>query len=75
MPCTNLLLFTVENGKVVEREEVSLTPLDPWQRLERLRELNIQSLICGGIDGPSSQMFEARQIRVLPGLQARPKKP
>ena len=61
----NLLLFTVENGKVVDCGEFSLTHLDPWQRLERLRELNIQALICGGIDGPSAQLLEAQQIRVI----------
>jgi predicted Fe-Mo cluster-binding NifX family protein len=60
----NLVLFTVENGKVVERGEVSLTHLDPWQRLERVRELNIQALICGGIDGHSAQALEACQIQV-----------
>jgi hypothetical protein len=51
MPCTNLLLYTVENVKMVEHEEVSLPPLDPLQRLERLRELNNQALIydAGGM--------------------------
>ncbi len=61
----NLLLFFVEDGKVVQREEVSLTHLDSWQRLERLRELNIQALICGGIDGSSSQLLEGKKIQVI----------
>ena len=61
----NLILINVENGKVVERGEVSLTHLDPWQRLERIRELNIEALICGGIDRPSAQLLEAQQVRVI----------
>lgn len=59
-----LLIFTVENGKVVERGEVLLTNLDPGQRLERLRELNVQTLICGGIDGYSAQVLKAHRIQV-----------
>jgi predicted Fe-Mo cluster-binding NifX family protein len=60
----SLLLFTVENGKVLERGEVLLTHWDVGQRLERLRELNIQALICGGIDGHSAQVLKAHQIQV-----------
>ena len=60
----SLLLFSVENGKVVERGEVLLTHLDPGQRLERLRELNVQTLICGGIDGYSAQLLKIHQIQV-----------
>jgi predicted Fe-Mo cluster-binding NifX family protein len=60
----SLLLFTVENGKVLERGEVLLTHWDVGQRLERLRELDIQALICGGIDGHSAQVLKAHQIQV-----------
>jgi predicted Fe-Mo cluster-binding NifX family protein len=61
----SLLFFTVENGKVVERGEAHLTHLNPWQRLDRLRELGIQALICGGIDGQSAQALQAHQIQVI----------
>lgn len=62
----SLLLFTVEDGKVVERGEANLTHLEPWQRLDRLRELGIQALICGGIDGHSARVLEAHQVQVIP---------
>jgi predicted Fe-Mo cluster-binding NifX family protein len=61
----NLLLFTVENGKVVERGEVSLAHLDPWQRVDQVQTLNIQALICGGIDGRSARLLEAQRIQVI----------
>ena len=61
----NLLLFTVENGKVVERGEVSLAHMDPWQRVEQLQTLNIQALICGGIDGRSAWLLAAQRILVI----------
>lgn len=60
----SLLLFTVENGKVLDRGEVLLTHWDVGQRLERLRELDIQALICGAIDGHSAQVLKAHQIQV-----------
>lgn len=60
-----LLLFTLEKGKVVERGEICLNPLNASQRVERLRELGIQALICGGIDGYSAQVLEASQIQVI----------
>jgi predicted Fe-Mo cluster-binding NifX family protein len=61
----NLLLFTVENGKVVERGEFSLAHLDPWQRVEQVQTLNIQALICGGIDGRSARLLAAQRIQVI----------
>jgi len=62
----SFLLFTVENGEVIDHEELFINALDPWQRLERLRELNIQALICGGIDGNSERILRSHQIRVIP---------
>lgn len=60
----SLLLLTLENGEVIDRREISLTPLGLGQRVERLRELNIETLICGGIDGQSAQVLKAHQIQV-----------
>ncbi len=59
-----LLLFTIEKGRIVERTEIDLTHLDPAQRLERLHELGIQALICGGIDGHSAQVLRGGHIQV-----------
>ena len=64
----SLLLLTLENGEVIDRREISLTPLGLGQRVERLRELNIETLICGGIDGPSVQVLKAHQIQVTPWI-------
>ena len=61
-----LLLITLQEGKVTEREELSLAPWDSWQRLGNLKELQIQTLICGGIDQQSVQMLERMGIQVIP---------
>ena len=61
----SLLLFTLENGKVVAREEVALVPWNPWQRVEKLKELDVNALICGGIDGYSSRLLAYNRIQVI----------
>jgi predicted Fe-Mo cluster-binding NifX family protein len=61
-----LLLFTLERGEVKGREEVSLSPWNPWRRVEKLKEFEVQTLICGGIDCHSRQMLEENRIRVIP---------
>ena len=59
-----LWLFTVEDGRVVDRGEMALAHLSTPQRLERLRELGVEALICGGIDGHSAQILKSFQIEV-----------
>lgn len=62
---TSLLLYTVEGAKVVGREEIALHPSAPWQRVDQLRDLGVQAVICGGIDGHSAGILKAHQIRVV----------
>jgi predicted Fe-Mo cluster-binding NifX family protein len=61
----SLLLFTVENEKVIERGEAHLAHLGPWQRMEKLKELNVEVLICGGIDGYSARLLAFNQIQLI----------
>jgi predicted Fe-Mo cluster-binding NifX family protein len=63
-----LILFTLENGKIVGREELSLILWRPWQRVEKLKELQVQTLICGGIDGDSENMLLQQRIQVIPWI-------
>ena len=60
-----LLLFTVENEKVIERGETHLTHLDSWQRVEKLKEMDVNALICGGIDGDSARLLAFNRIQVI----------
>jgi predicted Fe-Mo cluster-binding NifX family protein len=62
----SLLLLTLEDGKIKEREEMSLLPWPPWRRVEKLREMEVEALICGGIDCRSVQMLKENKIRVIP---------
>jgi predicted Fe-Mo cluster-binding NifX family protein len=60
-----LLLFNLENGKVVGSEKFSLRDWDRFQRLQKMQELGVQTLICGGIDGNSAQVLSEYGIRVI----------
>ncbi len=61
----DLLLFTLEGGKVVGSEKFSLQAWDRVQRLHKLKDLGVQTLICGGIDGHSTQVLADYRIRVI----------
>lgn len=60
-----LLLINLEDGKVVGSEKFSLQAWDRFQRLQKLRDLGVQTVICGGIDGNSAQILTGYGIRVI----------
>jgi predicted Fe-Mo cluster-binding NifX family protein len=60
-----LLIFNLEDGKVLKSEKFSLQTWDRLQRLQKLQELGVQTLICGGIDGNSAQVLSDYGIRVI----------
>lgn len=61
-----LLIFTLQNGRVIERAEISLSTWNLWQRLEKIKEWQVHTLICGGIDGYSERMLRSQKIEVIP---------
>ncbi len=61
-----LLICTLENGRVVERTEMPINTWSIWQRVEKMKELQVQTLICGGIDGNSERILKSQQIEVIP---------
>lgn len=49
------LVVTARNGEVISQEEL---PAGPWTRLEKIRkltELGVDTLVCGGIDRASER--------------------
>ncbi len=37
----------------------------PWQRVEKLKEMRVKALICGGIDGNSAQTLKDGGIQLI----------
>lgn len=54
---SRLLLATVEDNRVVDQEELPLKGYDLFQRSALLKELSVDTLICGGI-----QCFVAKDL-------------
>lgn len=61
-----LMLATLEKGRVTSREEILLEPLAGWQRVEKLKDLKVDIVICGGIDRESACRLGEYHIRVIP---------
>ena len=60
----SFLLAVAENGRAVKREEIPAALWSPLERVERLRELGVDTLICGGIDEASSRRLILHDIKL-----------
>lgn len=60
-----ILLVMVEDKKVVEKKEIWVGRWNPLQRITRLTELGIDTVICGGISNFSVRMLISNGIRVI----------
>lgn len=67
--CSNSFsLISIENGKIVERNDV-LLPLDnPITGIEGLIKLKVDILICGAINGFTVRMLHDKGIKVIPWI-------
>ena len=61
-----VLIATIENGKVVDREHFSLTNLNTIRRSSLLREQAVAVVICGAISNFSVRLLSENGIEVIP---------
>lgn len=61
-----ILVLTLERQTVIGRELVVFANDNPVHKLRRLRELEIDRLVCGAISRELAQMLSARGIQTLP---------
>jgi predicted Fe-Mo cluster-binding NifX family protein len=66
---SKVLVATIEDGIVMERQEHSLADLNPIRRSALLNALGINLMICGGISGFSERLFIGNGIQVIPMVQ------
>jgi predicted Fe-Mo cluster-binding NifX family protein len=59
------LIVTIENGALVGQDHASLDTQTAALKVERLVQLEIDTLICGAISEPLHRELAARGIRVL----------
>jgi predicted Fe-Mo cluster-binding NifX family protein len=65
---SRLLLATVENNRVVEREELALHGYDLFERSALLKGLSVDTLICGGIQCFVAQDLNHSNVRVISAI-------
>lgn len=61
---TEFLVVDVLDGKVAEKEVASLARELPLERIARLLELGVSVVICGGIEGATARILNARGIQL-----------
>ena len=61
----SLLLATVEANKVIEKKEVDLRDYNLFQRSALLQDLDVDTLICGGINNFITRLLDWRNVQVI----------
>jgi predicted Fe-Mo cluster-binding NifX family protein len=61
-----LLLVEVEGGIPRGRRTEEIPDLLPGRRVQRMGELGVELLICGGISRPLAMMLGAAGVRIVP---------
>jgi predicted Fe-Mo cluster-binding NifX family protein len=64
--CRRLALVEADGGGWPERREEDVSGVAPLQRADRLAELGVDVLVCGGISPGLASLVEARGIRTVP---------
>jgi predicted Fe-Mo cluster-binding NifX family protein len=63
-----LVLFRVEKEKIVESREISCEGWNDMERVTRLRELGVDTLICGGLPNHFLGLLNHNGIKVIPWI-------
>jgi predicted Fe-Mo cluster-binding NifX family protein len=61
-----LLIVSIENNRIVEEHHEHLASLAAVQRVARINDLGLNTLVCGAISRPMADMLCASGIRLLP---------
>ena len=59
------LLVDIENGEVVQSREIALGPQDELQRIQYVKGLEVDTIICGGISSISECMLAEKAVQVI----------
>lgn len=59
-----ILLATIQDGKIAARKELDASSWAPHERINRLRALGVEAVVCGGIDRWSVESLRSEGIRL-----------
>lgn len=63
--CATMAIFTLEGTRVVEQVDVRLQSRDPFDRVRLLRDQQVDTIICGGVQGIYEDALRASGMRVI----------
>ena len=66
--CQQVLVFEADGDGRMKAVPVDLSRVGSLKRAERLRELDVDVLLCGGITQDQAQRIQAAGIRIVPWL-------
>ena len=66
--CTTLLVMEIENNIVIKRCIIEFNERFPSLRAHRLKDLQVETILCGAISDPLSMMLWHCGIEVVSGL-------
>jgi predicted Fe-Mo cluster-binding NifX family protein len=64
--CKRIAVVDTDSAEEPGREEADLADVMPFHRPDRLVDLGVEVLLCGGISPSLAQLVEAHGIRVVP---------
>jgi len=64
----DMLLVSIQGGKVVNKERLSLKGLTPYQIPAYLASLGVTKVIAGGIHQRFQELFKERNIQLIWGI-------
>jgi predicted Fe-Mo cluster-binding NifX family protein len=64
----SVLMVTVDDGHLGEREGMAASSWAPYERINKLVEFGVGAVVCGGIDCWSSESLESAGITIFAGV-------
>jgi predicted Fe-Mo cluster-binding NifX family protein len=59
-----ILVVAIDDGKPTEREEFTASGWAPHERIDKLLELGVDTVVCGGIDRWSAESLQSAGVTV-----------
>jgi predicted Fe-Mo cluster-binding NifX family protein len=60
-----MAIFTIEDGRVTEQIDFPLRSREPLDRVRLLRDQEVDTIVCGGVQDVFEDLLRARGIRVI----------
>jgi len=65
----SFLLFAIEDGKIVQRQEIRWTNANVLQKIHLLLQEGVSILICGGLTETCERLLRENSIEVIPWIR------